>query len=413
MTKEKKDTSGDELIEALLEKYGRSREAILGENGLLADLKKRVVEKALAGELTHHLGYRPGEKPQGQENHRNGYSRKTVMGEEGAMEIAVPRDREGSFEPVLIAKGQKRFEGFDDKIIAMYARGMTVREIQGFLLDQYKVEVGADFISTVTDSVLEEVQEWQSRALERMYPVVFFDALRVKIRDEGTVRNKAVYLALGIAPEGTREVLGIWVEQSEGAKFWLKVMNELRNRGVEDILIAVVDGLKGFPEAITTVFPQANVQTCIVHLIRHSLSFCGWKERKKVAAELKTVYQAETAEAAARRLSELENGPWGEKFPMIVASWRRNWEQVIPFFAYGPEIRKMIYTTNAIESLHMQLRKILKNRGHFPNDESAVKLIYLTLRNVTKKWNRPPISWKAAAGQFAIQFGDRFFSSAS
>ncbi len=413
MTKEKKDTSGDELIEALLEKYGRSREAILGENGLLADLKKRVVEKALAGELTHHLGYRPGEKPQGQENHRNGYSRKTVMGEEGAMEIAVPRDREGSFEPVLIAKGQKRFEGFDDKIIAMYARGMTVREIQGFLLDQYKVEVGADFISTVTDSVLEEVQEWQSRALERMYPVVFFDALRVKIRDEGTVRNKAVYLALGIAPEGTREVLGIWVEQSEGAKFWLKVMNELRNRGVEDILIAVVDGLKGFPEAITTVFPQANVQTCIVHLIRHSLSFCGWKERKKVAAELRTVYQAETAEAAARRLSEFENGPWGEKFPMIVASWRRNWEQVIPFFAYGPEIRKMIYTTNAIESLHMQLRKILKNRGHFPNDESAVKLIYLTLRNVTKKWNRPPISWKAAAGQFAIQFGDRFFSSAS
>ncbi len=366
MTKEKKDTSGDELIEALLEKYGRSREAVLGENGLLADLKKRVVEKALAGELTHHLGYRPGEKPQGQENHRNGYSRKTVMGEEGAMEIAVPRDREGSFEPVLIAKGQKRFEGFDDKIIAMYARGMTVREIQGFLLDQYKVEVGADFISTVTDSVLEEVQEWQSRALERMYPVVFFDALRVKIRDEGTVRNKAVYLALGIAPEGTREVLGIWVEQSEGAKFWLKVMNELRNRGVEDILIAVVDGLKGFPEAITTVFPQANVQTCIVHLIRHSLSFCGWKERKKVATELKTVYQAETAEAADRRLSEFENGPWGKKFPMIVASWRRNWEQVIPFFAYGPEIRKMIYTTNAIESLHMQLRKVLKNRATSP-----------------------------------------------
>jgi len=411
--KKNEETSGDELIEALLEKYGRSREAILGENGLLADLKKRVVEKALAGELTHHLGYRPGEKPPGQENHRNGYSRKTVMGEEGSMEIAVPRDREGSFEPVLIAKGQKRFEGFDDKIIAMYARGMTVREIQGFLLDQYKVEVGADFISTVTDSVLEEVQEWQSRALERMYPVVFFDALRVKIRDEGTVRNKAVYLALGIAPEGTREVLGIWVEQSEGAKFWLKVMNELRNRGVEDILIAVVDGLKGFPEAITTVFPQANVQTCIVHLIRHSLSFCGWKERKKVAAELKTVYQAETAEAAARRLSEFENGPWGKKFPMIVASWRRNWEQVIPFFAYGPEIRKMIYTTNAIESLHMQLRKVLKNRGHFPSDESAVKLIYLALRNVTKKWNRPPMSWKAAAGQFAIQFETRFFSSAS
>ena len=411
--KKNQQASGDELIEALLEKYGRSREAILGENGLLADLKKRVVEKALAGELTHHLGYRPGEKPEGQENHRNGYSRKTVLGEEGAMEIAIPRDREGSFEPRLIAKGQKRFEGFDEKVVAMYARGMTVREIQGFLLDQYKVEVGADFISTVTDSVLEEVQEWQSRALERMYPVVFFDALRVKIRDEGTVRNKAVYLALGIAPEGTKEVLGIWVEQNEGAKFWLKVMNELRNRGVEDILIAVVDGLKGFPEAITTVFPEANVQTCIVHLIRHSLSFCGWKERKKVAAELKTVYQAENAEAAARRLTEFEQGPWGKKFPMIVASWKRNWEQVIPFFAYGPEIRKIIYTTNAIESLHMQLRKVLKNRGHFPTDESAVKLIYLALRNITKKWNRPPMSWKAAAVQFAIQFETRFFSSAS
>lgn len=261
MTKEKNDRSGDELIEALLEKYGRSREGILGENGLLADLKKRVVEKALAGELTHHLGYRLGEKPEGVENHRNGYSQKTVVGEGGAMEIAVPRDREGSFEPVLIGKGQRRFEGFDERIVAMYARGMTVREIQGFLLDQYKVEVGADFISTVTDSVLEEVQEWQNRPLERMYPVVFFDALRVKIRDEGTVKNKAVYLALGMTAEGLKEVLGIWVEQNEGAKFWLKVMNELRNRGVEDVLIAVVDGLKGFPEAITTVFPEANVQT--------------------------------------------------------------------------------------------------------------------------------------------------------
>jgi len=413
MTREKTDVSGDELIEALLEKYGRSRKAILGENGLLADLKKRVVEKALAGELTHHLGYRPGEKPEGEDNHRNGYSRKTVIGEDGAMEIAVPRDRAGSFEPLLIAKGQRRFEGFDEKIIAMYARGMTVREIQGFLLDQYRVEVGADFISTVTDSVLEEVKEWQNRPLERMYPVVFFDALRVKIRDEGTVRNKAVYLALGMTAEGVKEVLGVWVEQNEGAKFWLKVMNELRHRGVEDILIAVVDGLKGFPEAITSVFPEANVQTCIVHLIRHSLSFCGWKERPKVAAELKKVYRAENAEAAAQRLSEFENGPWGKKFPMIGESWKRNWEQVIPFFAYGPEIRKMIYTTNAIESLHMQLRKVLKNRGHFPSDESAVKLIYLALRNITKKWNKAPVGWKEAACQFAIQFGDRFFSSAS
>lgn len=401
------------MIEALLEKYGRSREAILGENGLLSDLKKRVVEKALAGELTHHLGYRPGEKPEGEENQRNGYSRKTILGEDGEMEIEIPRDREGSFEPLLIGKGQRRFEGFDERIIAMYARGMTVREIQGFLLDQYKVDVGADFISTVTDSVMEEVKEWQNRALDEMYPVVFFDALRVKIRDEGTVKNKAIYLALGMSAEGTKEVLGIWVEQNEGAKFWLKVMNELRNRGVEDILIAVVDGLKGFPEAITTVFPETNVQTCIVHLIRHNLSFCGWKDRQKVATELKSIYRAENAEVAARRLEEFEAGPWGKKFPMIVQSWKRNWEQIIPFFAYGPEIRKMIYTTNAIESLHMQIRKVLKTRGHFPNDEAAIKLIYLALRNITKKWNKPPVTWKAAAGQFAIQFGDRFFPSAS
>lgn len=411
--KEKTESREDELIEALLEKHGRSQEAILGKNGLLAELKKRVVEKALRGELTHHLGYRPGEKPEGEENHRNGYSRKTILGEEGKMEIAVPRDREGSFEPRLIPKGQRRFEGFDEKIIAMYARGMTVREIQGFLLDQYRVEVGADFISTVTDAVLEEVHEWQNRPLDQMYPVVFFDAMRVKIRDEGRVKNKAVYLALGMTAEGIKEVLGIWVEQNEGAKFWLKVMNELRNRGVEDILIAVVDGLKGFPEAITTVFPEANVQTCIVHLTRYSLSFCGWKDRQKVANELKTIYRAETAETAAQRLGEFEAGPWGKKFPMIGQSWRRNWEQVIPFYGYAPEIRKMIYTTNAIESLNMQLRKVLKNRGHFPNDEAAIKLIYLALRNITKKWKKPPVQWKAAAGQFAIQFGTRFFSSAS
>jgi transposase-like protein len=403
------------LIDALLEEYGTSREAVLGENGLMARLKQRVVEKALAGELTHHLGYGHGEKraETAEGNSRNGYSAKTLRSEEGEMEIAVPRDRKGSFEPMLVAKGQKRFEGFDERIIAMYGRGMTVREIQGFLLDQYRVEVSADFISTVTDAVMEDVAEWQNRPLERMYPVVFFDALRVKIRDEGTVRNKAVYLALGMAADGTRDVLGLWIEQQEGAKFWLKVMNELRNRGVEDILIAVVDGLKGFPEAITTAFPETSVQTCIVHLTRFSLSLCGWKDRAKVAAELRAIYRAETAEAAAVRLAEFEAGPWGRKFPMIGQSWRRNWEQVIPFFAYPPEIRKMIYTTNAIESLHMQLRKVLKNRGHFPSDEAATKLIYLALRNITKSWKNPPITWKAAAGQFAIQFGARFFSSAS
>lgn len=411
-TKRREDGS-DELIEALLDKYGRDPEGILGERGLLSDLRKRVVEKALAGELTHHLGYGPGEKPEGQENMRNGYSHKRVLGKEGEMEIAVPRDRDGSFEPVLVPKGQRRFDGFDERIIAMYARGMTVREIRGFLLEEYRVDVGADFISTVTDSVIEEVNEWQNRPLERMYPVVFFDAMRVKIRDEGVVRNKAVYLALGMSTEGTKEVLGIWVEQNEGAKFWLKVMNELRHRGVEDLLIAVVDGLRGFPEAITAVFPQTNVQTCIVHLIRNSLAFCGWKERSKVAAALKMVYRAETAEVAAQRLSEFEAGPWGKKFPMIGQIWRRHWDQVIPFYAFGPEIRKIIYTTNAIESLHMQLRKVIKTRGHFPSDESALKLIYLALRNITKKWNKPPIQWKAAISQFAIQFGNRFFPSAS
>jgi len=416
MTKEEKAAKAqtDVLIDQLLAKSGISREAVLGEGGLIAQLTKRVVERALAGELTYHLGYEKGRKPQETaNNHRNGYSRKTVLGDDGAMEIEIPRDREGSFEPILLGKHQKRFEGFDEKIIAMYARGMTVREIQGFLLDQYKVDVGADFISTVTDSVLEEVVEWQNRPLERMYPVVFFDALRVKIRDEGTVKNKAVYLALGVSADGTRDVLGVWVEQNEGAKFWLKVMNELRNRGVEDVLIAVVDGLKGFPDAIATAFPETCVQTCIVHLTRYSLSFCGWKDRQKVANELKAIYGAESAEMAAKRLAEFAEGPMGKKFPMIVESWRRNWEQVIPFYAYSKEIRKMIYTTNAIESLNMQLRKILKTRGHFPTDEAAIKLIYLALRNITKKWKTAPRNWKAVVGQFAIQFGTRLSPSSN
>jgi putative transposase len=273
------------------------------------------------------------------------------------------------------------------------------------------VEISTDLISTVTDSVMEDVIEWQNRPLEPMYPVVFFDALRVKIRDEGTVRNKAVYLALGIQRDGTKEVLGLWIAQSEGAKFWLGVMNELKNRGLNDLLIAVIDGLKGFPEAISAVYPDCEIQTCIVHLIRTSLSFCGWKERKSVATELKSIYSAETAELAAKRLEDFERGPLGKKIPAIVQCWRRVWQQVIPFFAYPKEIRKIIYTTNAIESLHMQLRKVLKNRGHFPSDEAATKLIYLALRNITKKWKNPPITWKLAATQFAIRFGERFFAA--
>lgn len=396
----------------MLEEHGISHEAVLGKNGLVAKLTKRLVERALAGELTHHLGYEKGGEPVG-ENCRNGTSAKRILTEDGPLEIAVPRDRAGSYEPLLIGKGQRRFEGFDEKIIAMYARGMSVREIQGFLLEQYKVEVGHDFISTVTDGVLAEVAEWQNRPLEGMYPVVFFDALRVKIRDEGTVKNKAVYLALGLAADGTRDVLGLWIEQNEGARFWLKVLNDLNNRGVQDILIAVVDGLKGFPEAIQTAFPRTQVQTCIVHLTRFSLSYCSWQDRSKVAAELKNIYRAETGEMGWQRLLEFEDSAWGKKYQTITASWKRHWEEVTPFYGYPPEIRKMIYTTNAIESLNMRLRKILKARGHFPSDEAATKLIYLALRNIIKTWTKPLANWSSAANQFAIKFGERFFAPGS
>jgi len=402
------------IIEELLKDYQRP-EDLTGPGGIMEQLTKRLYERVLGAEMTHYLGYEKGHAPklegdQERENHRNGRSKKTLLSEEGKLEIEVPRDRAGEFEPQFIRKGQRRFGGFDSKIIAMYARGMTVREIKAFLEDQYKVEVSTDLISAVTDSVSEDVLEWQNRPLEKMYPVVFFDALRVKIRDEGTVKNKAVYLALAFQRDGTKDVLGLWIQQSEGAKFWLAVMNELKHRGVEDILIAVIDGLKGFPEAITAVFAQTQVQTCIVHLIRNSLSFCNWKERQPVARELKRIYNAESAEVAAQRLEEFAESALGKKLPAIAQSWRRVWEQVIPFFAYPAPIRKIIYTTNAVESLHMQLRKVLKNRGHFPSDEAASKLIYLALRNITKKWKNPPITWKQAATQFAIQFGERFIA---
>jgi putative transposase len=312
---------------------------------------------------------------------------------------------------VLVPKGETHFDGFDDKIISMYARGMTVREIQGHLEELYGLAVSPDLISRVTDTVIEEVREWQTRPLDCVYPVLIFDALRVKIRDEGIVRNKAVYLALGITTGGEKDVLGIWIEQTEGAKFWLKVMNELKNRGVQDVLIAVVDGLKGFPEAIHTVFPQAQVQTCIVHMVRHSLDYCSYKDRKAVVADLKTIYRAETETMAQARLAEFAE-KWGSKYPPIVQSWRRNWEQVMPFFAYPTEVRRVIYTTNAIESLHMTLRKIIKTRGSFPNDDAATKLLYLALRNVKKGWKRSTREWTAALNQFAILFGDRLAASA-
>jgi transposase-like protein len=363
----------------------------------------------LGGELTHPLGYPPGSaKPEAMTNHRNGTSGKTVLTDEGPLPVAIPRDREGTFEPRLIAKHERRFTGFDDKILARYARGMTVREIQAFLAEMYAVEVSPDLISTVTDAVVAEITAWQSRPLEPMYPVVFFDALRVKIRDEATVRSKAVYLALAVRPDGSRDILGIWIEQTEGAKFWMKVFTDRKTRGCQDILIAVTDGLKGMSAALAAVFAATTLQTCIVHLIRNSLDFANWKERKPLAAALRTIYTAPSAEGAGAALDAFERGPWGVKFPTVVAAWRRVWSHVIPFFAFPPEIRRVVYTTNALESVHAQLRKIIKTRGHFPNDDAAIKLIWLALRNITATWERGAPSWRTAMRQFAILYEDRF-----
>ena len=371
--------------------------------------KKAFIERALGAEMSHHLGYAPGQaKPDGAVNHRNGKSAKRVLTDTGALAIEVPRDRHGSFEPQLIGKHERRFTGFDDKIIAMYARGMTVREIQGFLAEMYSVDVSPDLISSVTDAVMSEVTAWQSRPLEQVYPVVFFDALRVKIREDAVVRSKAVYLALGVLADGTRDILGIWIENTEGAKFWMKVFNDLKTRGCNDILIAVTDGLKGMPEALGTVFPATTLQTCIVHLIRNSLDYASWKDRKALAAAIKPIYTAPSAEAAQAELDAFEQGDWGKKFPTVVASWRRAWDRVIPFFAFPPEVRRVIYTTNAIESVNARLRKIIKTRGHFPSDDAATKLIWLALRNITKDWGRAGHNWKTAMNQFAILYEDRF-----
>ena len=371
--------------------------------------KKAVIERAMGGELTHHLGYPPGgTKPDDTTNHRNGTSEKTVLTDDGPLTIEVPRDRESSFEPRLIGKHERRFTGFDDKIIALYARGLTVREIQAFLAEMYATEVSADFISSVTDAVATEIATWQARPLERVYPVVFFDALRVKIRDEGTVRNKAVYLALGVLRDGTREILGLWIEQTEGAKFWMKVFSDLKSRGCQDILIAVTDGLKGMSEALAAVYPATTLQTCIVHLLRNSLEYANWKERKGLAPALREIYTAPSADAALIALDDFERGPWGQRFPTVVASWRRAWAHVIPFFAFPPEIRRVIYTTNALESLNARVRKIIKTRGHFPNDDAATKLIWLALRNISAAWSRSSPTWRPAMNQFAILYGDRF-----
>ena len=376
---------------------------------IFQNFKKAFIERALNAEMSHHLGYAAGQaKPEDATNHRNGSSAKTVITDTGSVRIAVPREREGNFEPELIGKHERRLTGFDDKIIAMYARGMTVREIQGFLAEMYAVDVSPDLISSVTDAVLSEVTAWQARPLEAMYPVVFFDALRVKIRQDGVVRNKAVYLALGMLADGTRDILGIWIENTEGAKFWIKVFNDMKTRGCNDVLIAVTDGLKGMAEALAVVYPATTLQTCIVHLMRNSLDYASWKDRKPLAAAIKPIYTAPSAEAALGELDAFESGPWGKKFPTVVGSWRRAWDKVIPFFAFPPEVRRVIYTTNAIESVNARLRKILKTRGHFPSDDAATKLIWLALRNITKDWARASPHWKAAMNQFAILYEERF-----
>jgi transposase-like protein len=371
--------------------------------------KKALIERALGAELSHHLGFAPGAaKPDDTTNHRNGSSSKTVLTDDGPVGIDVPRDRQGTFEPQLIPKHARRFTGFDDKIIALYARGLTVREIQAFLAEMYGTEVSADLISAVTDAVVAEVTAWQSRPLEALYPVVFFDALRVKIRDAGVVRSKALYLALAVLADGTRDILGVWIEQTEGAKFWMKVFADLKTRGCEDILIAVTDGLAGMSEAIEAVYPATTRQTCLVHLLRQSLDLASWKDRKALAAALRPIYTAPHADLAAAALTAFDTGPWGHRFPSIGKMWRRAWTAVIPFFACPPDVRRVLYTTNALESVHARIRKIIKTRGHFPHDDAATKLIWLAVRNITADWRRPVYRWRAAMNQFAILYEDRF-----
>jgi len=396
----------DELLDELMKNY-KKPEDLIGESGLLKQLTKALIERAMKTEMTAHLGYEkhdPDGKKSG--NSRNGKSKKTIKGEFGNMEIAVPRDRNSTFEPVIIPKGETRFTGFDDKIISMYARGMTTRDIQAHMQEMYGVEVSPTLVSQVTDAITEEVMLWQNRPLEEVYPIIYLDAVRVKVRHNSTVINKAVYLAIGISWDGAKEVLGMWIAETEGAKFWLQVVTELKSRGVNDIFIACVDGLKGFPEAIEAVFPKAQVQLCIVHMVRNSLRFVSWKQRKEVAADLKIIYQAATVDQAEANLTAFAK-KWDASHPTIAKSWRNNWERIIPMFSYPPEIRKAIYTTNAIESLNMSLRKVTKNRGSFPNDEAMTKLLYLAMKNISKKWTLPIRDWKSAMNQFTILFEGR------
>ncbi len=392
----------DQLLEGV-----ENAEDLFGQDGLLKQLSKRLLERMLEGELTAHLGYdKHAANGRGSGNSRNGYRRKTLKSEQGELTLQVPRDREGSYEPILVPNGSSRLAGLNEKIIALYARGMSTRDIQAQLQELYGVELSASLISNVTAVVLDEVKAWQSRPLEAVYPIVYLDALVVKVRDNGHVRNKSVYLVLGVTMEGQKELLGMWIAQTEGAKFWLQVVTELKNRGVEDIFIACVDGLKGFPEAIEAVFPRTQVQLCLVHMVRASLKFVSWKERKAVVADLKKIYRAPTREAAETALLEFAER-WDKQFPTISRSWSENWERITPFFAYPEEIRRVIYTTNAIEAVNRSLRKVLKTRGALPSDESLFKLLYLALRNITRKWTMPVPHWRAALNQFAIIFEDR------
>ncbi|MCU1264256.1 MAG: family transposase [Acidobacteria bacterium] len=399
-------TIDNELIDNLLKNY-KKPEDLIGENGLLKQLTKQLLERAMAAEMTEHVGYDKHDAAGNNSgNSRNGKSAKTIKGTFGELALELPRDRNGTFEPQIIEKHQTRFTGFDANIISLYARGLSTREIQQHLEEIYHVEVSPGLISSVTDEVLDEVKTWQNRQLEAVYPIMYLDAIQFKVRDSGHVKNKAIYLAIGVTIEGYKEVLGLWIAQTEGAKFWLQVVTELKNRGVTDIFIACVDGLKGFPEAIESVFPQTEVQLCIVHLVRYSLNYVGWKQRKEVARDLKTIYTAATDVEAEQRLAEFSL-KWDAKFSMIAKSWRGNWTRVIPFFAHPPEIRKVIYTTNAIESLNMSLRKVTKARGSFPNDEAVSKLLYLALRNIAKKWTMPLHAWKDALNRFAIIYENR------
>ena len=396
-----------ELIDELLKDY-KNPEDLMGEAGIFKQLTKALIERCLTAEIDTHLQEQHLEVDQDKpKNRRNGHSKKKLQGEFGEVEISVPRDRQGEFEPVIVKKRQTRFNGFDDKILSLYARGMTTRDIQEQLQDLYGVEVSHGMISNVTEAVEAERKEWQNRTLDEIYPIVFLDALVVKVRHEGRVINKAVHMALGVNLEGKKELLGIWMTQNESSKFWLSVMTELQNRGVKDIFIACVEGLTGFPEAIETVFPQTRVQLCIVHLIRNSLKYVSYKDRKAVAANLKKVYGAVTESEAEQALVEFGER-WDKQYPTISKSWLMHWERIIPFFAFPEDIRKAIYTTNAIESMNMTLRKVLRNHRSFPTDESVMKVIYLAINNISKKWTMPIRNWKSALNRFAIEFEGRF-----